>query len=152
MCLVCLYHYGCVPNYIYIVLCVYQVCIMFGTRAVMFILFCVCVACQYCYCVHAVGIYCVVCVLYLFHAVCVCVYHVANPYRVPYAYATLYACIMLHVSTVLCVYLWLRPPTGPDIRSNAHIFYLLTPQTYCIPASCQHLYIGTRAATLLVME
>lgn len=83
---------------------------------------------------------------------CVCVYHVANPYRVPYAYATLYACIMLHVSTVLCVYLWLRPPTGPDIRSNAHIFYLLTPQTYCIPASCQHLYIGTRAATLLVME
>lgn len=102
------------------------------------------------YCVHAVGLYCVVCALYIFHAVCV--YHVANPYRVSYAYATLYACIMLHVSTVFCVHLWLRPPTGPDIGISAHIFYLLTPQTCCIPASCQHLYVGTRAATLLVME
>lgn len=82
---------------------------------------------------------------------CVCVYHVANPYCVSYAYATLYACIMLCVSTVLCVHLWLRPPTGPEIGISAHIFYLLAPQTCCIPAFCQHLCMGTRATTLLVM-
>lgn len=150
MCLVCLYHFWCVPNHICIMLCVYQVCIMFGTCAVMFILCCVCVSCQ-CHIVSMLWVCTVLYVYCIYSMLCVCVYHVANPYCVSYAYATLYACIMLCVSTVLCVHLWLRPPTGPEIGISAHIFYLLAPQTCCIPAFCQHLCMGTRAATLLVM-
>lgn len=147
-------------------LCAY---VILGVCQIIYILCCLYIKSVLCL-VHVQS--CLYCVVYVYHVstvlcpccgsvlccmciasipCCVCVYYVANPYRVSYAYAILYACIMLRVSTVLCVHLWLRPPTGLEIGISAHIFYLLALQTCCIPAFCQHLCMGTRAATLLVM-
>lgn len=70
-------------------------------------------------------------------------YHVALPY---------YVSISCCVSVPPCVCTWgLAPSWRLGVGISAPIFCLPAPQLCCTSASCQHLCLGTRAATLLMV-
>lgn len=125
-CLVCLHHVGCVLNHIYTMLCVYQLYIIFGICAVMFISCCVCVSCQYCivFLLWACTVLYVYCCIYSI----LCMYHMANPHCMSHSYATLCVCVMWCVYTALCVCLWLSLFLGAGVEISTHILCLLAPQ------------------------
>lgn len=144
--------------------CIWVSCVLVTccVRAVSYLCYFVCVqfvsswVCMQSCLYHAMGPHGVVCALYLsdtdmclihiMYHIPYCV-HICTISHIPY-YVSESCCMFTQPCVCTCGLLSLLLEDGAGI--SALTLCLPAPQLCCIPASCQHLCLGTRAAALLV--